>query len=70
LGRDKQARLAAQVGTTPNRLPCPLLGCGATGLAVVVVDTETTAVLCPRHELVSLAGEPIKDQPMFVTAAW
>jgi hypothetical protein len=70
LARDKQARLAQRVGTTPEHLACPVAGCGALGLAVVLVEDESTAVLCPRHELVTSHGERLEGQPMFVTAAW
>ena len=70
LAREKQARLAQRVGATPERLPCPIAGCDALGLAAVLVEAESTAVLCPHHELVALHGERLEGQPMFVTAAW
>jgi hypothetical protein len=49
---------------------CTIAGCGLGGLAVVIVESEIEAVLCPRHELVTTDGQSVGGQPMFVTAAW
>ena len=70
LPRDKRDRLARRVGALRPRRTCAASGCRAEGLAVVLVDAETEAVLCPMHQLVGLDGRPVEGQPMLATAAW
>ena len=70
LPRDKQVRLAQRVSRLAERLGCRVPGCEREGLAVVLVDSETDAVLCPRHELVALDGQRVEGRPMFATATW
>ena len=70
LPRDKQLRLAQRVSRLAERLGCRVPGCAQEGLAVVLVDSEADAVLCPRHELVGLDGQRVEGRPMFATAAW
>lgn len=70
LPRDKRDRLARRVSALRPRRGCAAAGCSAEGLAVLVVDTEAEAVLCPRHQLVGLDGEPVQGEPAVVTAAW
>ncbi len=66
----KRDRLARKLASLGPRRPCGVLTCGAEGLAVVVVDSEIEAVLCPRHALVDFGGQPIPGQPIVVTSAW
>ena len=70
LPRDKRDRLARRVRGLRARRRCASPGCGAEGLAVLLVDAETEAVLCPYHQLVGLDGRPVAGEPMLVTAAW
>jgi hypothetical protein len=70
LPRAKRERLAQRVGALGPQRSCPVSGCGHTGLAVVLVESEAEAVLCPCHALVDLAGAPVAGQPTLVTAAW
>jgi hypothetical protein len=70
LPRAKRDRLLRRVSRLEPRRVCAAEGCAVQGLAVVLVDAETEAVLCPYHELVGLDGVPVEGQPMVVTAAW
>jgi len=47
---------------------CSVPGCGAESLAVILVESEQEAVLCPIHQLVQLDGRPIGGQPLLATA--
>jgi hypothetical protein len=70
LPREKCDRLAQRVGALTPRATCATPGCGAEGLAVLLVDAEVEAVLCPSHQLVGLDGAPVDGQPMLALAAW
>ena len=70
LPRAKRDRLARRMAQVAPRRRCPVWGCPAQGVVVVLVDSEAEAVLCPRHELVYIDGSAVEGQPMFATAAW
>jgi len=70
LPRDKRDRLTSLVANLRVRRRCSVPGCRAEGMPVVLVDSETEAVLCPIHQLVLLDGTPVQGQPMLATAAW
>ena len=40
------------------------------GMSVLLVESEEEAILCPRHQLVRLDGQPVSCAPMLATAAW
>jgi len=68
--RAKRERLAERVAVLAPRRACTIAGCGLAGIAVVILETEMEAVLCSEHELVTVSGQAVPGQPMFVTAAW
>jgi hypothetical protein len=70
LPQDKRDRLErrAEALAAPRR--CSVAGCGAESMAVLLVETEKEAVLCPRHQLVWLDGTEVNGQPILATAAW
>jgi len=70
LPQDKRDRLARRMGSIAARRRCPVWGCSFQALAVVLIDSEAEAALCPRHQLVHLDGRPVEGQPMFATASW
>ena len=70
LPRHKRDRLAAQVAALRRRQPCSVAGCTAEGLAVLLVEAELEAVLCPLHQLVFLDGSPVEGEPMLATSGW
>jgi hypothetical protein len=70
LPRAKRDRLTALVASLRVRRRCTTAGCTHEVMPVVLVETETEALLCPVHQLVLLDGSPIQGQPMLATAAW
>jgi hypothetical protein len=70
LPRDKRDRLTRRARAMRPHRRCAARGCSVEGLAVVLVETEAEAVLCPSHQLVDLNGRPVEGEPVAVTAAW
>lgn len=70
LPREKRARLAARVARLRPAEVCPRRDCHAESLAVLVVETEQEAVLCPVHCLVLPDGSGVRGEPTLVTATW
>jgi hypothetical protein len=70
LPRHKRDRLAAHVARLRRRRDCPVAGCAADCMPVLLVEAELEAVLCPVHQLVLLDGSPVRGEPMLATAVW
>jgi hypothetical protein len=70
LPRDKRDRLTERMAMLRRPRPCSVATCGAEGMAVVLVDAELEAILCPIHQLVSLEGRAVEGEPALVMAAW
>jgi hypothetical protein len=70
LPRAKRDRLQRRAQALVQPRHCSVVGCGAESMAVLLVDSEDEAVLCPRHQLVQLDGRPVQGQPMLATAGW
>jgi hypothetical protein len=70
LPRDKRDRLAASAEHLSRRCACPVSGCGAESLPVLLVEAEQEGVLCPLHQLVLLDGSVVTGEPMLATAVW
>jgi hypothetical protein len=70
LPQNKRDRLRSRIASLVPRRACSAPGCGAPGLAVVLVEPEQEAVLCPRHKLVDLDGTPLAGEPMLAMASW
>jgi hypothetical protein len=70
LPRNKRDRLARRVESLLPRRGCSAVGCQAQGIPVLLVDSETEAVLCPRHQLLALDGSPVQGEPMLAMAPW
>jgi hypothetical protein len=70
LPRDKRDRLAACMAHLSRRQGCPVAGCMAEGLPVLLVEAEQQGVLCPLHQLVLLDGSAVEGEPMLATAVW
>jgi hypothetical protein len=70
LPRHKRDRLAERIAALSQRRVCGVVGCGADGMPVLLVESEVEAVLCPVHQLVLLDGSPVRGEPMLATAAW
>ena len=68
--RDKRDRLARRAQALAGHRRCSVAGCSAESLPVLLVDSETEALLCPHHQLVRLDGTPIDGEPMLATAGW
>jgi hypothetical protein len=70
LPQDKRDRLARRAEALMARRRCSVAGCSAESMAVLLVESELEAVLCPSHQLVRLDGTPVEGQPMLAMAAW
>ena len=70
LPRQKRDRLAACAARLSRRCLCPVAGCGAEGLPVLLVEDELEGVLCPLHQLVLSDGSVVHGEPMLATAVW
>jgi hypothetical protein len=70
LPQAKRDRLARRMGAVAPRRRCAVWGCSSQALTAVLLESEVEAVLCPRHGLVYLDGQPVEGQPVFATAAW
>jgi len=70
LPREKRDRLQARAAALASPRRCSVPGCGAQSMAVLVVESEQEAVLCPSHQLVWPDGSRVEGQPMLATAAW
>ncbi len=68
--RDKRDRLARRAQALAAHRTCSVADCAADSLPVLLVDSETEALLCPFHQLVRLDGTPIEGEPMLATAGW
>ena len=68
--RDKRDRLTRRAQALAAHRGCSVPSCGAESLPVLLVDSETEALLCPYHQLVRLDGTPIDGEPMLATAGW
>lgn len=68
--RDKRDRLARRAQALAAHRVCSVSGCGAESLPVLLVDSETEALLCPYHQLVRLDGTAVEGEPMLATAGW
>jgi hypothetical protein len=68
--RDKRDRLARRAQALAAHRGCSVPSCTAESLPVLLVDSETEALLCPYHQLVHLDGTPIEGEPMLATAGW
>jgi hypothetical protein len=70
LPQDKRDRLALRAAALAVAPCCSVGGCGAECVAVLLVESEQEARLCPRHQLVGLDGRAIQGQPMLAMAGW
>jgi hypothetical protein len=70
LPRNKRDRLTACAARLSRGRLCPVPGCSAEGLPVVLVEAEQEGVLCPLHQLVLLDGSEVHGEPMLATAVW
>ena len=70
LARDKRDRLATRINAMVPPCACSARGCDERGIPVLLVESETEAVLCPRHALIGLDGEPVEGEPMLAMPAW
>ena len=68
--RDKRDRLARRTQALAAHRGCSVATCAAECLPVLLVDSETEALLCPYHQLVRLDGTPVEGEPMLATAGW
>jgi len=68
--RDKRDRLARRAQALAAHRGYSVANCSAESLPVLLVDSETEALLCPYHQLVHLDGTPIDGEPMLATAGW
>jgi hypothetical protein len=68
--KDKRDRLARRAQGLAAHACCSVRECTAESLPVLLVDSETEALLCPYHQLVRLDGTPIEGEPMLATAGW
>ena len=68
--RNKRDRLARRAQALAAHRGCSVPSCTAESLPVLLVDSETEALLCPYHQLVHLDGTPIEGEPMLATAGW
>jgi hypothetical protein len=70
LPRAKRERLERQANHLPSQARCPIATCTAESLAVLVIESEEEARLCPYHELVRLDGTPLSGQPLLAVPNW
>ena len=70
LPRAKRDRLARRAQALEPRTRCSVAGCAAESLAVLLIDSEAEALLCPFHQLVYLDGSPVVGEPVLATAGW
>jgi hypothetical protein len=70
LPRAKRNRLDRRAQALMPRRPCCVAGCGAESLAVLLIETEAEAVLCPFHELVALDGSAVVGEPLLAVPGW
>jgi hypothetical protein len=70
LPRAKRDRLDRRAQTLQPRTRCTVPGCAAESLAVLLIDSEAEALLCPFHQLVYLDGSPVIGEPLLATAGW
>ncbi len=68
--RNKRDRLARRAQALAAHRACGVAHCSAECLPVLLVDSETEALLCPYHQLIQLDGTPIEGEPMLATAGW
>jgi hypothetical protein len=68
--RDKRDRLARRAQALGAHRRCSVRGCTAETLPVLLVESETEALLCPYHQLVRLDGTPVDGEPVLATAGW
>jgi hypothetical protein len=68
--RAKRDRLARRAQALGAHRACSVRGCAAESLPVLLVDSETEALLCPYHQLVHLDGTPVAGEPMLATGSW
>ena len=64
LPRAKRNRLSRRVEAMAPRRVCCVADCGAESLAVLLVDSEVEALLCPFHELRYPDGTPVAGEPL------
>lgn len=65
--RDRLDRRAQALAQHPR---CSVAGCTAEGLAVLLIETELEALLCPFHQLVHLDGTPVEGEPLLAVSGW
>ena len=70
LPREKRDRIEQRAETLAAPRRCGVVGCAAESMAVLLVESEEEAVLCPSHQLVWPDGSSVEGQPMLATAAW
>ncbi|HEY3061419.1 MAG TPA: hypothetical protein VGL99_20820 [Chloroflexota bacterium] len=70
LPRAKRNRLDRRAQALRPRRTCCIAGCGAESLAVLLIESETEALLCPFHELVQLDGAPVQGEPLLAVPSW
>jgi len=70
LPRAKRNRLDRRAQALLPRRTCCVAGCGAESLAVLLIESETEALLCPFHELVQLDGAPVRGEPLLAVPSW
>jgi hypothetical protein len=70
LPRQKRERLEDRARALPTHSRCSIASCPAETLAVLVIDSEQEARLCPYHQLVHLDGTPITGQPLLAVPNW
>jgi hypothetical protein len=68
--RAKRDRLDRRAQALARRPRCSVAGCMAEGLAVLLIEVELEALLCPFHQLVYLDGTPVEGEPLLAVAGW
>ncbi|MDQ3811641.1 MAG: hypothetical protein M3336_15275 [Chloroflexota bacterium] len=68
--RAKRNRLDQRARSLAPRARCSVRGCAAESLVVLLVESETEALLCPRHLLVQRDGLPVRGEPLLAAVGW
>jgi|SRR3954454_18924637 len=64
LPRAKRNRLSRRAEAMAPRRVCAVANCGAESLAVLLIDSEAEALLCPFHQLLYPDGTPVEGEPL------